>query len=123
MKSKTLIEKHLQKKTNSELVETIILAKKNPEWQRVAGILSGPRRKRLDLNIKDLDTRAVEGKTLIVPGKILSLGEIHKKFKIAALSFSKKAHEKLLNAKCDASTILEEIKKNPKAKDIEVLTQ
>jgi hypothetical protein len=32
MKSKTLIEKQLKRKTNSELVETVIACKKNIEW-------------------------------------------------------------------------------------------
>ena len=121
MKTKTSIEKQLQKKTNSELVETIILAKKNKGWLEVAGILSGPRRKRTNVNLGKIDEEAKEGEIIVIPGKVLSLGEINKKIKLAALGFSEIAREKLLNSKSEAVTILEEIKKNPSAKGIKIL--
>ena len=120
MKSKTLIETQIQKKTNSELVKTIILAKKKKEWLKVAGSLSSSRKNRPNLNIEDIEKKA-KGKIVLIPGKILSQGEINKKLKVIALGFSDKAKEKLLKAGCEISTILEEIKKNPGAKDLEIL--
>ena len=121
MKSKTTIEKQLQKKTNSELVETIICAKKNKPWLEVASILSGPSRKRVNVNLDQINEGSKEGESVLVPGKVLSQGEISKKIKIIALGFSEKAEEKLLNAKCEVSSILDEIKKNPEAKGFKVL--
>ena len=111
----------MQRKKNTELVETIIAAKKNKSWLGVAGILSGPRRNRININLEDIDKEAKEGETIIVSGKVLSQGDITKKVKIASLNFSEKAKEKLLNAKCEISNILDEIKKNPQAKNIKVL--
>ena len=121
MKTKSKIEKQLQKKTNSKLVETIIACKKNKSWLKIARILSGPRRKRSNLNLNEINKLAKEKETVIVPGKVLSLGEINKKINIVALNFSEKAKEKLLKASCEVLTILEEIKKNPNAKNIKVL--
>lgn len=121
MKSKTTIEKQLQRKTNALLVKTIISAKKNDKWLKVAEILSGPRRNIVNLNLKKIDEESKTGETIIVPGKVLSQGEITKKIKIAALSFSEKAKEKLLKSKSDILNILEEIKKNPEAKGIKIL--
>ena len=121
MKSKTKIEKQLEKKTNQDLVETIIVAKKNKDWKRVAEILSSSRKNRVNLNLEDIDKEIVEGKIFVVPGKVLSQGEISKKVKICALDFSDKAKEKLLKSKCEISSILEEIKKNPDAKGIKIL--
>jgi large subunit ribosomal protein L18e len=121
MKTKTQIEKQLKRKKNTELVETIIAAKKNKAWLEVAGVLSGPRRNRININLEEIDKEAKEGETIIVSGKVLSQGEITKKVKIASLNFSEKAKEKLLNAKCELSNILDEIKKNPQAKNIKVL--
>ena len=121
MKSKTTIEKELQRKTNALLVKTIISAKKNDKWLKVAEILSGPRRNIVNLNLKKIDEESKTGETIIVPGKVLSQGEITKKIKIAALSFSEKAKEKLLKSKSDILNILEEIKKNPEAKGIKIL--
>lgn len=121
MKTKNKIEKQLRKKTNPELVNTIIAAKKQDEWLKIASILSGPRSNRVNLNLNELNKKVKNGEKIIVPGKILSLGEFDKKIKIAALSFSEKAKEKLLKSKSEILTILEEIKKNPKAKDLKIL--
>lgn len=121
MKSKTIIEKQLQKKKNKELVETIITAKKNETWLGVASTLAGPRRNRSNINLEEIDKKAEEGETIVVPGKVLSGGDVSKKIKIASLNFSEKAKEKLLKAGIELSNILEEIKKNPQAKNIKVL--
>ena len=121
MKSKTKIEKQIKKKTNASLVETIISAKKNEKWIEIASILSAPRRKRINLNLEKINEEAKEGEKIVVPGKVLSQGEINKKIKIVALDFSEKAKDKLLKAGCEVEYILEEIKKNPEAKGIKVL--
>lgn len=121
MKSKTLIEKQLKRKSNSELVETVISAKKNSAWNEIAGILSGSRRKRIEANLDDLNSVNSKEKIILVPGKVLSQGEMDKKIKVVALSFSEKAKEKLIKAGCEISNILEEIKLNPSAKGIDIL--
>jgi large subunit ribosomal protein L18e len=121
-KSKTLIEKQLKRKTNSILAETIIQAKKKEAWNEVAEILSGSRRKRTNLNLNELNGADVgEKDILVIPGKVLSEGNIEKKLKVVALSFSERAKEKLLKAGCKVSNILEEIKSNPTGKEIKVL--
>ena len=121
MKTKTVIEKQLQKKNNQELVKTIIAAKKNENWLEVASMLAGPRRNRININLEEIDKEAKEGETIVIPGKVLSQGEVSKKIKIVSLNFSEKAKEKLLNAGVELLNILEEIKKNPQAKNIKVL--
>ena len=121
MKTKSKIEKQLQRKTNSKLVETIIACKKNKSWLKVADILSGPRRNRTNLNLEELNKKIKDEKIVVVPGKILSQGDLDKKIKIVALGFSEKAEEKLKKLGLEAFTILEEIKKNPEAKGIKIL--
>jgi len=123
MKTKSKIEKQLQRKTNSKLIETIIACKKNKAWLKVAEILSGPRKNRTNLNLEELNKKVKDEKIIVVPGKILSQGELDKKIKIVALDFSEKAREKLSKAKIETLEILQEIKKNPEAKGIEVLKQ
>ena len=121
MKSKTFITKQTKRKTNSELVETIFLAKKNPAWLKVAGLLSGPRKRRKNINLSELDEKSLAGEKIVLVGKVLSQGEISKKIKIVALGFSETARQKLLNSKCEPSTLLEEINKNPKAEGVKIL--
>ncbi len=121
MKSKTKIEKQLNRKRNPELVKTIIAAKKNKNWLEIASILSSPRRKKTNVNLEKINKEAKAGETILVPGKVLSLGEIDKKIKILALGFSEKAREKLLKSGSEILSISEEIKKNPEAKKIRIL--
>ena len=121
MKSKTKIDSQLERKSNDKLVSTIIAAKKNEKWLQVASILSGPRRNRVTLNLNEIDKSTKEGDSVVVPGKVLSQGEISKKIAIIAFSFSAKAKEKLLKTKSHAIHIYDEIKKNPGATGLRVL--
>jgi|SRR3989338_424383 len=121
MKSKTKIEKQLKRKINPELVETIIKAKKNDKWLGIASLLSAPRKLKISVNLEKIEKESKEGDTIIVPGKVLSQGDISKKIRIAALSFSQQAREKLKNRKCEIVTIKEEISKNKEAKGVKIL--
>ena len=121
MKSKTKIEKQLSKKTNPSLVETVKEAKKHEAWMGVAGNLSTPRRNRAEMNLTQINENSKDNETLVIPGKVLSQGEITKKIKIVALNFSETAKAKLLKTKTSFNSILEEIKQNPSAKGIKIL--
>lgn len=104
------------------LVETIIATKKNKNWSKIAEILSSPRKNKININLEKIDKETKQGDVVVIPGKVLSQGDINKKIKVVALNFSEKAKDKLLKSKCEVSTILEEIKKNPEAKEIRILT-
>jgi len=121
MVSKTKIEKKLKRKTNPELVETIIKAKKNSKWLEVSHLISGPARKQISLNLDEIDRQVGDGEVAVVAGKVLGVGEVTKKFKLVALSFSQSAVEKLKKAGVEIKTIGEEIKSNPDAKGVKVL--
>jgi len=121
MKTKSQIETQLQRKKNLELVKTIIEAKKKKKWEEVAGILSGPRVNKLGINLDRINKEAKEGDIIVVPGKVLAEGDVSKKIKVVAFGFSEKAKEKILKAKGEVLTIIEEIKKNPEAKGIKVI--
>jgi large subunit ribosomal protein L18e len=121
MKAKSLIEKQLRRKTNPELVETVIAAKKNKAWLEVAGLISSPRKRHVSINLNEIDKKVKDKEIIVIPGKVLSQGEISKKVKIAALNFSEKAREKLIKAGGEAISILKEIKSNPSAKGIKIL--
>ncbi len=121
IKSKTKIEKQMKKKTNALLVKTILLAKKNNKWLEVAKILSGPRKRWINMNLEEIDKQTQDGEKVVIPGKVLSQGEITKKIKIVALDFSERAREKLLKSKREISSIIEEIQKNPETKGIKIL--
>lgn len=120
-KSNTKIENQLKKKTNSDLVETIVLCKKNPKWNEVASILSGPSRNRANKNLEEIERESKEGEVILIPGKILSGGELNKKIKIIGFGFSQGAIEKLKKNKIEYTFISEEVKKNKDAKGVKIL--
>lgn len=117
MISKTRLDRKLKRKTNRYLVETIILAKKKKNWLGVANLLTG----KIAVNLDKIEKESKEGDTIVVPGKILSMGKISKKIKIAAMNFSEAAREKLKNAKCEIVSLEEEIKKNPEARGVKII--
>lgn len=121
MKSNTKINEQTKKKTNPELVGAILAAKKNESWKRVAEILSSPRKNKRQENLTKINAEAKEGDVIVIPGKVLSMGELNKKIKVVALSFSKGAEDKILKANSTISTIVDEIKKNPTAKAVKIL--
>lgn len=121
MKSKTKVNKQLRKKRNPYLVDTLIHAKKNEGWFVISNILASPRKNRVEKNLNEINKESKEGETIVVPGKVLSMGQLDKKLRIIAYGFSKNAEEKILKAGGKISTILDEIKKNPDAKGVKIL--
>ena len=121
MKTKTKIDEQLKRKNNSELVDTIIAAKKKKAWLEIAAILSSPRVKKINVNLDKINEKAKDGELIVVPGKVLSEGELNKKVKIIAFSFSEKAKEKILNSHGEILNIMDEIKKNPDAKGVKII--
>ncbi len=119
--SKTKLKLRARKKTNPELMETILLARKNQAWLKIAKIIAGPRRLQPSINLSEIDKNSKIGDTIIVPGKILSKGEITKKIKLSALSISAQAKEKLKSTKSEFIHLIEEINKNKKAEGIKII--
>lgn len=90
-------------------------------WKRVAEELNRPARIRRIVNIYKINLFAQDGETIVVPGKVLGVGELGKKVEVAALKFSHDAEEKILAAKGRVMTIKELLQKNPEAKNVRIL--
>ena len=119
--SKTKIKNRLQGKTNPSTMKVITLAKNQKAWLSFAKIVAGPTRNYVSINLEDLNEKVSAGDIAVIPGKILSLGNLEKKAKLCALSFSKSAIEKLKKAKIEFCLVDEEIKKNPDAKGVKII--
>ena len=124
-KTKTKIDKQSQKKTNPILIDTIRAAKKtnNEFWIKIASILSGPRRMHKSINLEEIDKNTKEGDSIVIPGKVLSEGEISKKIAIIAFNFSENAKDKILKTKSRCLNILDEVKKNPQANGLKIIKE
>ena len=67
-------------------------------WKRVVKDLNKPARQRRTVNVYKIEKFAREGETVLVPGNVLSVGEITKKVDVAAVKFSKEAVRKITDA-------------------------
>lgn len=121
MINKTKINKAALRKSNLKLKRTILLLKKqkNEFWNYVAKLLARPRKKTIQVNLDKINKFGKE--TVLVPGKILSKGELQKKLTISAFRISEKAREKIKEAGSTYIDIEDILKKNPEAKGIKII--
>lgn len=96
-------------------------AKESKLWKRIFKDLNKPSRQRRIVNLYKIEQHARDGETILVPGKVLSVGEINKKIDVAALSFSSAAKVKITKANGRALSINELLKQNPEGKKIRIL--
>jgi large subunit ribosomal protein L18e len=114
------------KATNSVLKNLIVeLRKKSQEhkagiWRRVAEDLEKPSRQRRIVNLYKINKFTKENETVVVPGKVLAVGELDHPVTIAAFTFSGSALDKI-NKVGKAIPIGELIKEDPKGKRIRIL--
>lgn len=119
--SQTKLKVRIQRKTSPELIELLRVARKNKAWQGLVKIISGPTRGYSSVNLERIDKNTTAGDTVVVPGKILSSGNLTKKVRICALSISKSALHKLKETKSEYCSIKDEIKLNSKAAGIKII--
>jgi len=114
-------------KTNPILIALIHDLKKHanendaPIWKDIALRLERPSRNWPEVNLDRISKYTGQKEIALIPGKVLSTGNLTKKVSIAAWSFSEKSQEKIMNAGGKYMTIEELIKSNPKGKDIRIL--
>ena len=90
-------------------------------WKRIARELERPTRIRRKVNLYKIEKNVRDGETALVPGKVLSLGNLSRKLTIAAYSFSDNALEKIKEAGAKAISINQLIKENPKGKKVRIM--
>jgi large subunit ribosomal protein L18e len=119
--SKTSLKERIHRKTNPRLAAVIFLASKNPAWFKFAKLLSESTRKHSAVNLEQIDAQTSMGDTILVPGRVLGVGEITKKVRICSFGISKEAQENLKKTRSEWIHILDEIKRNPKAEGLKVI--
>ena len=89
-------------------------------WKRIADDLEKPSRQRRVVNLYKINKNTKDKETVIVPGKVLSVGELDHNVVVAAFNFSDSAVEKI-NKVGKAITINELMKEDSKGKKIKIL--
>lgn len=110
---------------NLELQNTIAQLKEKAHqskfWKRVMHDLNKPTRQRRTVNLYKINKYAKDGETVLVPGKVLSVGDLDKKVDVVAYQFSNAAKEKILKNNGNVMSINELLAKNPEAKKVRIL--
>lgn len=115
------------KSTNPLLTNTIhVLRRKAREnnadiWKDVANYLSSSKRRRVTVNVSQLNRYTKKGETVIVPGKLLGAGEIGHSVTVAAFSFSETARLKIRKVKGTCLPLLELAEKNPNGSNVKII--
>jgi large subunit ribosomal protein L18e len=89
-------------------------------WKKVSKKLSGPRRERVEANLYRINKKTKENDVIVVPGKILGIGEIDHKLTIACLECSKTARKKIETSGSKLLSIEELFEQNPEGKNVKV---
>ena len=89
-------------------------------WKKVSKKLSGPRRERIEANLYRINKKTKENDVIVVPGKILGLGEIDHKLTIACLDCSKTARKKIETSGSKLLSIEELLEQNPEGRNVKV---
>jgi large subunit ribosomal protein L18e len=89
-------------------------------WRKVSKKLSGPRRNRIEANLYRINKKTKTNDVIVVPGKILGLGDLDHKLTIACLSSSKSAQQKIEASGSKLISIDELLEKNPQGDKIKI---
>jgi large subunit ribosomal protein L18e len=108
---------------NPILRSAIALFKKEKAniWSDVAEKLNRSTRSRVEVNLSQINRSANDGETIVVPGVVLSSGNISKKVNVAAWRFSAAAKNKIKNAGGKTMTIEQAQKENPKGTNLRLM--
>jgi large subunit ribosomal protein L18e len=90
-------------------------------WKDIAWRLSRPSKTRVTVNVTDIAKVANGKETILIPGKLLGTGEITKPVKVAALTVSKQAREKVERAGGSVMSIRELIAANPEGSNVRIV--
>ena len=114
-------------KTNPNLIELIKeLDKKYKSenaaiWKDVANRLQKANRQTSEVNLSDIARYAEADETVLVPGKVLSNGELENKLNVVAWKFSQNAREKIEYAGGECISIRDIMEANPKWSNIRIM--
>ncbi len=89
---------------------------KKPFWKKIAQELSKPTRRRPAVNVSKIDRYVKENSLVVIPGKVLASGNLSKKVKVAAFSFSEAAKDIITKRGGETISIEDALKSDPEAK-------
>lgn len=90
-------------------------------WKTIAEKLEKPRRQKVSVNLSKINRYTQEDEIAVVPGTVLSAGDLDHKITIAALRFSSTAIEKIEQSNSKWMSIYDLIELKPSANKIKII--
>jgi len=89
-------------------------------WGDVAERLEKPRRTHAEVNLGRIERYAQEDELVVVPGKVLGSGVLHKDVTVAAVDFSGTAEQKI-DQVGETTTLEQALENNPSGSNVRVI--
>ena len=89
-------------------------------WKTVSKKLSGPRRNRVNANLYRINKKTKNNDIIVVPGKVLGMGELDHSLTIACLESSKTVKKKVESSGSKLISIEELLEHNPKGSGVKI---
>ncbi len=109
-----------REKANPELKNLINLfrSQKDKFYKLISKYLSRPKRKMEPVNLLKINKTSLDNDVVVVPSKVLAHGDLTKKVKIYAFSYSKKCEEKIKSSGSEIHKLSELLDKKIKGRII-----
>ena len=89
-------------------------------WRKISKKLSSPRKKRVSPNLYRINKKTKQNDVVVIPGKVLGIGELDHQVTIACLDCSKSARHKIEASGSKLLTIEELLEQNPKGSEVRI---
>ncbi|MFX1568047.1 MAG: 50S ribosomal protein L18e [Promethearchaeota archaeon] len=89
-------------------------------WRKISKKLSGPRKNRIKANLYRINKKTNKNDIIVIPGKVLGIGELDHSLTIACLEYSQSAKKKIESSGSTLLSIEELMNQNPKGTGVKV---
>ena len=89
-------------------------------WRKISKKLSGSRKSRIEANLYRINKKTKENDIIVVPGKVLGIGELNHKMTIACLDYSGSAKKKIESSGSRLISIEDLLAENPEGKSVRI---
>ena len=89
-------------------------------WKKISKKMSGSRQNQVEANLYRINKKTKPNDIIVVPGKVLALGELGHKITIACYNYSKSAKKKIEASGSKLLSIEELLEQNPTGSGVKV---
>ena len=89
-------------------------------WKKVSKKIAGPRNNRVEANLYRINKNTKDNDVIVIPGKVLGIGELDHKITIACLECSQPAKDKIEKSGSKILKIEDLLEQNPEGKNVKI---